>query len=389
MFGTYTHHSSDAAVRAARSGRRKVFPNSMVAHVWAQQTQAEGRSNNGNFYFQGETPFSYGAHYVVAHFTDAYLRGQRVVLMNDHGYSISTQGHRSAARSALRGLDVVTFDVTHPSADRHEGNLATMVNAIKASALRLAKPHARAYLSGHDDTEANRIKAITLGDIPDYCEAFGIPLPALDIEALRDNVRKAYALYNDPKRAAKRAKATAQRELKHASKLTRYHAWLEGVLPTCPSLDGVPNARWLKYRTPLWQDRARIAERRRLYTTITPREWLAGKGRADALRHPWNAPTLVRKVGERLETSRGVQVPFQQALIVFLKAQSCRKRGIEWHRNGERLPVGMFELDGVDAQGNIKAGCHDITFDEMLRLAVETAPECVKATYPVPACVAG
>ena len=35
-----------------------VFSNSMVAHVWAQQTQSEGRSNNGNLYFEGPCIYS-------------------------------------------------------------------------------------------------------------------------------------------------------------------------------------------------------------------------------------------------------------------------------------------------------------------------------------------
>lgn len=47
---------------------KTVFDNRMVAHVWAQRTQAYGRSSNGQFYFEAGTLFSYGSHYIVAKF---------------------------------------------------------------------------------------------------------------------------------------------------------------------------------------------------------------------------------------------------------------------------------------------------------------------------------
>ena len=45
-----------------------VFNNSMVAHVWAQQTQAHGRNAGNTFYFEGPTIYSYGEHFPIATF---------------------------------------------------------------------------------------------------------------------------------------------------------------------------------------------------------------------------------------------------------------------------------------------------------------------------------
>lgn len=77
----------------------EVFSNDMVAHVWAQQRQQSGRSNNGNFYFEGPTLYSYGRHYPVGIFA-----ASGAVFLNSSKSSITTEGkHKSAARAALPG----------------------------------------------------------------------------------------------------------------------------------------------------------------------------------------------------------------------------------------------------------------------------------------------
>lgn len=74
-----------------------VFDNHMTAHVWAQQRQPEGRSNNGNLYFHGRTLYSYGGHFPVGIF--AAPGGP--VFMNADSYSVSTSKHQSYARGAV------------------------------------------------------------------------------------------------------------------------------------------------------------------------------------------------------------------------------------------------------------------------------------------------
>lgn len=75
----------------------QVFSNDMVAHVWAQQNQQSGRSNNGNFYFEGRTLYSYGGHFPVGIF--AAPGGP--VFINADSYSVSTSKHQSYARRAV------------------------------------------------------------------------------------------------------------------------------------------------------------------------------------------------------------------------------------------------------------------------------------------------
>lgn len=73
-----------------------------VCHVWAQQSQEEGKS--GNVYFERFTDlYSYGSHYLAARI-HTLPDGDRVALIRSDSYSPSTSGHLSDARSAVSDL---------------------------------------------------------------------------------------------------------------------------------------------------------------------------------------------------------------------------------------------------------------------------------------------
>lgn len=76
---------------------KTVFSNDMVAHVWAQASQDEGRSNNGNFYFTGRKLYSYGSHFIVG-----IVMPDGTALLNLDSYSISTGRHQAYAWRAVR-----------------------------------------------------------------------------------------------------------------------------------------------------------------------------------------------------------------------------------------------------------------------------------------------
>lgn len=391
---------------------RTVFgSHSQLAHVWAQQTHDHGRSGDGRMFFEGAKLYSYGHHYTIAMFTDATLNGERVVLFNGDGYSVSTGKHKSEARRALQGLSVRKFHV--PSVDTtataHAVNVRAFVSALEDTARAFANPRKRAWLSyDHDATVDERCAALRVQEIADYCAAFALPMPAVDLEAMRAAIREAFVKHNDPKIVAKRAKDAAKRNAKRAVELAgvlaRFHAYGEGVWPRQLSYDEQKTLRrsGLCTSTVAW-DAYRIRERADYERTsrawqqearhVTPEQWQAGEGTATSMTYGrWDVRinstnTLCRRKGERLETSRGAEVPWQHALVVFFKAQRCRRLGKSWHRNGEQVAVGHFQLDAIDEQGNIRAGCHTIGFDEMLRLAVREIPNAVQTTFPLPALV--
>lgn len=76
---------------------RSVFPNAMVAHVWAQGRQESGRSGNGQFYFEGPALYSYGSHYVAG-----FRLASGFCLLNAESRSITTTRHVTYAARAAR-----------------------------------------------------------------------------------------------------------------------------------------------------------------------------------------------------------------------------------------------------------------------------------------------
>ena len=81
---------------------RRVFKNhDEVCHVWAQQTQSEGRA--GNIFFRDKSIYSYGCHFEMARFVDT-----ETVFITSRGYSVSTAKHLGLVRRAVRHKTVFT-----------------------------------------------------------------------------------------------------------------------------------------------------------------------------------------------------------------------------------------------------------------------------------------
>ena len=122
---------------------------------------------------------------------------------------------------------------------------------------------------------------------------------------------------------------------------------------------------------------------------VTLEQWLSGKGESSWHGGDGRSGVHVRRKGDRLETTMGAECPFPHAVIAFRKAQECRATGESWQRNGQQIRVGTFHVDRIESDGTLRAGCHTIAYDAMLRLAVQEVPELVLATFPVPALIPG
>lgn len=66
--------------------------NSMVAHLWANEKQES--ANGSNFYFEGESIYSYGRHFEVGRIV-RNKRGEKAYLINDTYYSSTTSKQAS------------------------------------------------------------------------------------------------------------------------------------------------------------------------------------------------------------------------------------------------------------------------------------------------------
>lgn len=121
---------------------RQVYDNSMVAHIWANQSQESARSNNGQFYFSGPRLYSYGSHFVAGLMvTDK--QGKRHALLNGRGYSMTTGRHMREARRAVAYRYVELPDLTEFDGDVRQAAFreeqAAKNKAIRAAIMRQAR----------------------------------------------------------------------------------------------------------------------------------------------------------------------------------------------------------------------------------------------------------
>ena len=79
---------------------RHVFTdNSTIAKLWATQAQHHARNKRRNFYFTGNTIYSYGEHFPIASIAEQF--GRKYVLYNSRTYSVTTNRHQSAVSCAI------------------------------------------------------------------------------------------------------------------------------------------------------------------------------------------------------------------------------------------------------------------------------------------------
>jgi hypothetical protein len=298
---------------------RTVFDNNMVAHLWANQSQHEARSGNGNFYFRDRSLFSYGMHFTVARYLpeDVTHEGQRVVLFTVRNYSVTTQNHKTLARHALNGLPVTVLQVENPDRDFYY-NLNAATSDIKdliAKAKRARKEWTKANY-----TNGARARA---DDMNVWASIEGLPTPfpvGCDLLAVADAAIAERKAQYERERAEREARQAANKVLAEQA-LAEWVAGAHGPIPPQHGYHGV-------------------------------------------------LPTMVRVEGDRLVTSRGAEVPLKDAIRVFRMAARVRAGESVTISNPDRA-VGHFTLIGFTREGDIKVGCHTIEFAEAERMARE------------------
>lgn len=410
---------------------KHVFSNDMVAHVWAQRSQASGYTSNRNYSFDGAVLLSYST--PIAAFVPG-TRKRTACLISERSYSVSTARHISLARRAVSGVPV--FVVPHVSIDKwskpnakkqHRENLAYLVSEY--AALLLTFKRAKTLYSINNEAaladrfiESERIAT-------SYAELFGLKRPSMmpvDDAATLWAYRVARdARTSTPEHAAKLERSRVRREEKKAEEEERkrqanysynvdsfvhymmneniaYHPasylFPEGddvrrylILAEVARDKALADAWYVTFNAwkegtgprpqeigkgvtyistedlKLWQD-ARDAEKLALRAQqIT--EWLNG-GFAHSL---YDLPTMLRIVDGMVQTSRGASFPLAHARRALPLVQHCHDTATAWARvkagpdDGINTHLGHFTLDAVDAHGNVTAGCHHVLWPEIER----------------------
>lgn len=113
---------------------RTVFSNnSEVAHVWAQRTHLDGRSQNGNLFFEGGRIYSYGYHYLLGEFISNENNDVAVIINTDY-YSSTTAKHSSLIWGATTHYTQFKKKYTD------EKSVISLLNGLETKLLKARRP---------------------------------------------------------------------------------------------------------------------------------------------------------------------------------------------------------------------------------------------------------
>lgn len=422
---------------------KTVFTNDMVAHVWAQQNQEYGRSNNGNFYFEGAALYSYGRHFTCARFTAG------VVLFNTASYSVTTAQHMSLARRAASHYD--GFGVENPDAEtkaEHAENYKKLLAAYETTLDQAARARADSWKANQPQRAADHLNR--------YAKHFKLGKRAVippDAEALAERKRKLNT--QAAKQAAETKKRNAEARKQYAEEIA---AWRDSGRGDY----AYPGPYWLKptpadkqardvkiwertyaedYRAGAWtwgmrdyvkhatqwdkEKRAEAcaeiivnycagaeidlpkaielteAQRQARAEAVAPQCEQWANGAIDRLPHgaepteaqilqrhgaelaQWRAcetryissaipgAPFMRINGDNIETSQHASFPVADAVRAWPLIKRIKRAGKIWQRNGETIKLGHFQIDRIDASGNVRAGCHFVQWKEIEKVAAE------------------
>lgn len=304
-----------------------------VAHRWAQNSKPGANLTGYAMFCAGGRIYSHGHHFIIARFvTLPKVRGnpppRDVVLFNADGYSVSTAKHKSIVYRAIpRAFEVFEIPDLKDIDYSDKANGRAVIDWHVAQAVQLTTRAKRARTRGPwllEEAQGHLTKAAR------FAEAFGhkwrVPasLDAMVAKAEAEAAKQAKANAKARKEAEERraAEAKRQREIDAAAFL----AWRRGEPGSrCP-------ASW------------RVDDAGRCFVRRSPD-------------------------GESLQTSLGADVPWSHAVKAFRFIRLCVERGEAWERNGRVVRVGHYQVDKIDADGNMTAGCHSFLWDDMRALA--------------------
>lgn len=335
--------------------QKQVFDTDEIAHLWAHKAQDSARNAQGNFYFSGDTIYSYGSHFPIArHTVSAHgkHKGQSAVLCTTKTYSNTTAKHIRNVWSSIRSWDgnawnalegLRIFDVENPR-DYTNSQMESWRTRIKAQAETVVQPRIR------KSTVAARFQSLEslVKQANEFAEFFGerarFKMPE-SIDALQAT------LGEEIRRAdAKAARDAAKRDKENRARAQRLRDESADIIAAWQAGDERTAAGELAYIP------RQIGEAYLRITTSNPQDYLTESQR-------------VAEQVTKVETSLGARVPIAHAVRAMRLIRKLRTAGQTYKRNGHSIHLGHYVLDSVDALGTIKAGCHTIMAAEFERFA--------------------
>lgn len=293
---------------------KQVFESRELAHVWANQQQSEGRNSGGNFYFKNGTIYSYGSHFPIATIKD------NDVFFTMQSYSNTTAKHISRARGAVSHkhfiwVNDVPVDFRYLSST-HENNMKYWKRQIKAYFSELGNKRIRDTQGRINEIERN------ISQLNEYCSYFKLKIEDKELKGLLKMATNADFI--EQARAAKEKETLAtEKKMKQAGKAFDLYIDL-----------------WRQYKD---DEIENLPEKTKDLCRIYRSE------QTSYTRLRYNAAQ------ERIETSKGVQIPIQIAHKAFIALNGCMVKDC----NKLSIPVMNYTITETK-KDCIIAGCHTI-----------------------------
>lgn len=339
--------------------------NLMVAHLWAHEQKES--ANGSNFYFEGESIYSYGRHFEIGRIV-RNKRGEKAYLINDTYYSPTTSKHQYYVREAIPTGSKVFYVKCNIS--YCIGNMLFVTNMLESIKDAIEKyKKARTELSYRDVWNI-------MENIMDYIEFFDMETPQ---RLLKKSANEWLGTNHELSYKSDKIKREHVRELKRVFQILLNHQALEVLGTVNVIVDEVcGEGTWIKYseRSERWrkgkEERERIKlERLRKDFDEKLEEWKSGE--INFLNTPFYIPdekpnAWIRIKGNIIETSKQIKIGIAEAKKLW-RAVSAMHRGAEFRHGlvedvtGHQWSLNRYEND------LLTAGCHRIAYSEMESIA--------------------
>jgi len=289
---------------------KKVFDIDQCAHVWAQQTQEDGKTPKSSMFFEGDSIYSYGYHFKIARFYT--VKNQRIVLKINKSYSNLTSRHCS---SVGRALDYAYFSVCNPD---------NPIESIKELSADLMEKYYNSFStrSTCDLQEYTKNWEINISEFNRLCDLFNREEDKLEFTDL------------------------------HKELILEHEALLKQREEFLSTPEQIERKRLVKIQREAKQEKKL---REQLKDDI--KSFRAGKSPTGDLQNL--RPQIMRIKGDQVQTSGGASVPLDEALELLAMI-----------RNKKAIPnetrVGYFTYNGIDENNIVKIGCHKIRLSEAI-----------------------
>lgn len=300
---------------------KTVFPTDELTHIWAKQSQSEGRNAARNVYFIGPKIYSYGSHFCMGN-----IIKPGIVLINANSYSNTTAKHMSAVRYAVNHMQRIEVDKPDGSlADNLKGFIYDIKNQLDIIAHPRKRPATKEQAKGELSAIVERVNV--------YLTATGQTVSKKLPYESEEKTRKEFLLYLDAAKSEQAAKAL-QTKLERKAKA-------EAKIKAAKEAEAKAEAmkELLKWRA----------------------------GRSNKHQGYYDLPVMLRVIpekyqrrdGKEIETSKGARVSYDAGKLLYKAIQAGRD-------------IKGYDIEGytvISVNGSLKIGCHEIDMKEIQRFA--------------------